>query len=202
MKIIPSSPRQDNILSGLPHASVFVLSDMEWDGLRPRIAGYIMYSSTTVIVFTLNDTVVEFTLDQDDVFRLTDDSVSIPADDTFFNVNYDESLLASLTGNGPLNVNSVNWNNIHIYRHCQCWFSIWFDFNAVNCVCRRWEGESPCPLQRGLPGAGGPQTPQQGRPLRPHWCRSGNFFFSILELKKPTKTKSIEQKYDSTFTSV
>ena len=108
MKIIPSSPRQDNILSGLPHASVFVLSDMEWDGLRPRIAGYIMYSSTTVIVFTLNDTVVEFTLDQDDVFRLTDDSVSIPADDTFFNVNYDESLLASLTGNGPLNVNSVN----------------------------------------------------------------------------------------------
>ena len=91
------------LISGIQdHLVKFALNEhpTEKDGYPPFIH--------TVIVFTLNDTVVEFTLDQDDVFRLTDDSVSIPADDTFFNVNYDESLLASLTGNGPLNVNSVN----------------------------------------------------------------------------------------------
>ena len=53
-----------NILTGLPHASVFLLSDMEWDGLRPRLGGYILYSSLTVLVLSLNNTVLEFTLDQ------------------------------------------------------------------------------------------------------------------------------------------
>ncbi len=55
------------------------------------MAGYIMYSSVTVMLLTFNDTVLEFTLDQDDVFRLTDGNVSIPSDDTFFSLNYQEA---------------------------------------------------------------------------------------------------------------
>ena len=37
---------------------------MEWDGLRPRLGGYILYSSVTVMVISVGDTVMEFTLDQ------------------------------------------------------------------------------------------------------------------------------------------
>ena len=61
---VSSSDFQENIVSGLPGASVFLLSDMEWDGLRPRLGGYILYSSITVMMININDTVLEFTLDQ------------------------------------------------------------------------------------------------------------------------------------------
>ena len=77
---------------------------MEWDGLRPRMAGYFLYSSVTVLVLSLADAVVEFTLDQDDVFRLTDDNVSVPSDDTFYNVNYDQRVFDSLSGEGQVRV--------------------------------------------------------------------------------------------------
>ena len=85
-----------NILTGLPHASVFLLSEMEREGLRPRLAGYILYSSLTVLVLNLNNTVVEFTLDQDDVFRLTSENVSLPAGEDFYNVNYDQKIFDKL----------------------------------------------------------------------------------------------------------
>ena len=71
---------------------------MEWDGLRPRLAGYILYSSLTVLVLSLNNTVVEFTLDQDDVFRLTSGNVSLPSGDNFYNVNYDQKIFNILAG--------------------------------------------------------------------------------------------------------
>ena len=85
-----------NILAGLPHASVFLLSAMEREGLRPRLGGYILYSSLTVLVLSLNNTVVEFTLDQDDVFRLTSENVSLPAEDRFYNINYDQKIFDKL----------------------------------------------------------------------------------------------------------
>ena len=71
---------------------------MEWDGLRPRLAGYILYSSLTVLVLSLNNTVVEFTLDQDDVFRLTSENVSLPTGENFYNVNYDQKIFNILAG--------------------------------------------------------------------------------------------------------
>ena len=78
----------DNIVSGLPAGTVFMLSDMEWDGLRPRLGGYIMYSSVTVMIVNIGDVVMEFTLDQEDVFRLTDENVNIPdSEENYFNVN-------------------------------------------------------------------------------------------------------------------
>ena len=68
------------------------------------MAGYFLYSSVTVLVLSLEDAVVEFTLDQDDVFRLTDDNVSVPSDDTFYNVNYDQRVFDSLSGEGQVRV--------------------------------------------------------------------------------------------------
>ena len=87
-----------NILTGLPHASVFLLSNMEREGLRPMLGGYILYSSLTVLVLSLNSTVVEFTLDQDDVFRLTSENVSLPPDDQSYNVNFDQKIFKKLAG--------------------------------------------------------------------------------------------------------
>ena len=78
----------DNIVNGLPAGTVFMLSDMEWDGLRPRLGGYIMYSSITVMLINIGDCVMEFTLDQEDVFRLTNDNIFIPDnEENYFNVN-------------------------------------------------------------------------------------------------------------------
>ena len=82
-----------NVVSATGHGSVFLLSDMEWDGLRPRMAGYIIYSSVTSLIINIGDTVMEFTLDQDDIFRLTDSNVSMPRDQEHFSVNLDQDMI-------------------------------------------------------------------------------------------------------------
>ena len=101
-----------NIRAGGPLGSVFTLADMEvttdyrtrarvslitfllqWDGLRPRLAGYVLYSSVTVLLLNIGDTVREFTLDQDDVFRMTEANVSMPDNQQFYNINPDPEML-------------------------------------------------------------------------------------------------------------
>ena len=67
---------------------------MQWDGLRPRLAGYVLYSSVTVLLLNIGDTVREFTLDQDDVFRMTEANVSMPSSSQqFYNINPDPEML-------------------------------------------------------------------------------------------------------------
>lgn len=89
---------EHNILAGGTVATVFILSDMEREGLRPRLGGYIMYGSVTLMVINIQDNVIEFTLDQDDVFRMTDVNITMPNDKGFFNINNDLNLMANLSG--------------------------------------------------------------------------------------------------------
>ena len=88
---------EHNILAGGTVATEFILSDMEREGLRPRLGGYIMYGSVTLMVINIQDNVIEFTLDQDDVFRMTDVNITMPEDQGFFNINHDPKLMANLT---------------------------------------------------------------------------------------------------------
>ena len=88
---------EHNILAGGAVATVFILSDMEREGLRPRLGGYIMYGSVTVMVINIQDNVIEFTLDQDDVFRMTDVNITMPDDTGFFNINNDPELITNLS---------------------------------------------------------------------------------------------------------
>jgi len=100
---------QENIASGLPGASVFLLSDMEWDGLRPRLGGYILYSSITVMMININDTVMEFTLDQDEMFRLTSEDVTIPDSQETMHINDEEVVNDKQNDdNGTVHIKSEN----------------------------------------------------------------------------------------------
>ena len=88
---------EHNILAGGTVATVFIFSDMEREGLRPRLGGYIMYGSVTLMVINIQDNVLEFTLDQDDVFRMTDINITMPDEGRFFNINNDLELMTDLS---------------------------------------------------------------------------------------------------------
>ena len=63
---------------GLAHGSVFLLSSMEWNGLQPGVAGYVLYGSATLLTLSLAGPPVQFTLDQNFIFRLTARQIEIP----------------------------------------------------------------------------------------------------------------------------
>jgi fructose-1,6-bisphosphatase len=55
---------KNNIKLGLPHGSIFIVSEMVWTGLEPKAAGYVVYCSATILIINLRKQVSEFTLDQ------------------------------------------------------------------------------------------------------------------------------------------
>ena len=74
----------DNIELGLPHGSIFLVSEMVWTGLEPIAAGYELYGSATIVSITLGTQVLEFTLDQGFTFRLNNSVVKVPEKGDFY----------------------------------------------------------------------------------------------------------------------
>ena len=70
----------ENIELGLAHGSSFLVSEMLWTGLEPLVGGYVLYGSATILILAMGSQVVEFTLDQGFIFRLTSDQVTVPQD--------------------------------------------------------------------------------------------------------------------------
>ena len=77
----------DNIELGLPHGSTFLVSEMVWTGLQPMAAGYVLYGSATIFTITVGSSVVEFTLDQDFTFRMTNSELKVPDLGDYFSVD-------------------------------------------------------------------------------------------------------------------
>jgi len=88
----------ENIAVGLPHGSMFRVSELVKTGTSMVAAGYALYGSATVLVVSVGRGVEEFTLDEDFQFRLTGQDVQLPKEGAHISVDSNEFLLNSNVG--------------------------------------------------------------------------------------------------------
>jgi len=74
----------DNIEVGLPHGSIFMVSELVRAGTEPVAAGYALYGSATVLVISVGQGVTEFTLDEQFQFRLSRKDLEVPKEGSYF----------------------------------------------------------------------------------------------------------------------